>query len=108
MTNALSSITNTQLEESSQAWLQETLPVRLGGLEIRRATDLAPSAYLASIHASSDLVQAIHPPLGAVHFPPWMVLSIRAWSAGHDFLPPVESTHRQKIWDHPRVMTVSN
>ena len=55
----LGSVTNTLLAEDDQAWLQARLPVKLGGLGIHRATQIAPSAYLASVATSADLVCAI-------------------------------------------------
>ena len=39
---------NIQLAESDPSWTQSTLPVRRGGLGIRSAVQLAPSAFLAS------------------------------------------------------------
>ena len=83
------------------------MPIKLGGLGIRRATDLAPSAYLASIHASSDLVKAILPS-SYVCLLPLLDDALGSWSAGHGSSPPVELTHKQKIWDHPRVIAASN
>ena len=57
----LSSITNTYLVESSSVWTQATLLVSYGGLGIRSAVQLAPSAFLASAAGSSDLVHQILP-----------------------------------------------
>ena len=51
------------------AWAQATLPVKMGGLGIRSAVQLAPSAFLASAAASSDLVHHIIPP--RLHFSTW-------------------------------------
>ena len=42
-------------------WLQATLPVRTGGIGIRRAVQLAPSAYLASAAGCSDLIHQLLP-----------------------------------------------
>ena len=58
----VSGITNIHFEESDPAWQQATLPVKLGGLGVRSAVQLAPSAFLASAAASSDLVHHIVPP----------------------------------------------
>ncbi len=52
----LGGVTNNPLEQDSEAWIQATLSVKLGCLGIRRAFDVAPSAYLASIYSSSELV----------------------------------------------------
>ena len=41
---------------SDLTWQQATLPVRLGGLGIRRASDMTNAAYLGSCSASKELV----------------------------------------------------
>ena len=55
----VSEITNIHFPNESPSWSQATLPVRLGGLGIRSAVQVAPSAYLASTAASTDLVHRI-------------------------------------------------
>ena len=52
---------NIQLAESDPSWIQSTLPVCHGGLGIRSAVQLAPSAFLASAAASSGLAHLILP-----------------------------------------------
>jgi len=47
------SITNTELTDLQ--WTQATLPVRNGGLGVRRVSSLAPSAFLASAAGTRDL-----------------------------------------------------
>ena len=51
----LSNILNIDLGLNA-AWLQATLPARAGGIGIRRAVQLAPSAYLVSAAGCSELV----------------------------------------------------
>ena len=51
-------VVNIHLGVDDPAWLQATLPVKLWGLGIRSAVIVAPSTFLASSHASSDLVSA--------------------------------------------------
>ena len=55
----VTSVTNTRLENNDPAWLQATLPVKMGGLEIRSAVQVDLLAFLASSHVSSDLVSTI-------------------------------------------------
>ena len=43
-------------------WIQVTLPIRMGGIGLRRASDLALPAYLASISASQSLISEIAQP----------------------------------------------
>ena len=57
----LSHIVNVSLDNDS-AWLQASLPVKAGGIGIRRSTQLARSSYLTSAAGCSDLVQHILPP----------------------------------------------
>ena len=85
----LSGVTNTPLESNSAAWSQATLPVKLGGLGIRSAAEIAPSAFLASCHASSELVGTILPPSIGSLPPTFLDEAVECWSQGHNHLPPV-------------------
>ena len=51
----LANILNVSIDNHS-TWVQATLPVRAGGLGILRATQLAPSAFLASAAGCKDLL----------------------------------------------------
>ena len=97
----MSTITNIPFGPNDPAWTQASLPVKKGGLGIRSAVQLAPSAFLASAAGSSDLAHHILPShLQSVPLP-YVVVS---WSQGHDQPPPVGPvSHRQKTWDAPRV-----
>ena len=102
----LYSITNICLDEA--AWTQATFPVHYGGLGIRSAVQLAPSAFLASAHSSQDLVHRILPP----HLLSTDLLhkdtAISVWSQGHQQTPPQDkASYSQKAWDTPRVEAVS-
>ncbi|XP_055335726.1 uncharacterized protein LOC129586490 [Paramacrobiotus metropolitanus] len=55
--SALESVTNVRFD--SVTWAQVSLPVSSGGLGIRRVAELATSAYLASVYATSSLVSSI-------------------------------------------------
>ena len=95
---------NIQLAESDPSWTQSTLPVRHGGLGIRSAVQLAPSAFLASAAASSGLAHLILPAnlLQICNHPSsatWMRLLL-AWSQGCQEQPPTDAAaHHQKTWD---------
>ena len=57
--NMLRNILNVDLALES-TWLQASLPVRMGGIiGIRRAVQLAPSAYLASAAGCSELIRLL-------------------------------------------------
>ena len=58
------STTNTILNinlSNEEVWMQASLPVSSGGLGIRSAYHLAPSAFLVSVSGSQRLSQAILP-----------------------------------------------
>ena len=95
----LSSIVNIPLSDES-AWLQATLPVRAQGIGIRRAVQLAPSAYLASAAGCSELVQPILPPRLHSVIDPHADTAINLWQHGHDHPPPsLPASHSQRVWD---------
>ena len=48
-------------------WIQATLPIKLGGIGLHRASDLALPAYLASISASQSLISEITQPDNIPH-----------------------------------------
>ena len=56
---ALESILNVELKEN--CWIQATLPVKFGGLGLRSAVQLAPSAYLALAASTTDLANRLLP-----------------------------------------------
>ena len=54
--SGLTSVTNCALDDS--AWLQSSLPIRDGGLDIRSVVMLTPSAFLASAASTLELQDA--------------------------------------------------
>ena len=100
-------IANTRLDDN--AWNQASLPVKAGGLGIRSAVQLAPSAFLSSAAASADLVRHILLP----RFGPQDLLhvdsALASWSLDQDTPPPVALvSHRQKVWDAAKVSAMAN
>ncbi len=97
-----SAVTDIPLKPNSAAWSQATLPIRLGGLGVQSAVRTAASAFLASSHASSDLVNAVLP---SNHRSSSSLLdeATASWSQSHA-IPPPEGTRacRQKYWNVPR------
>ena len=81
--STVSSIVNIHFEDP--AWSQAILPVRSGGLGIRSAVQLAPSAFLASVTACSELITHILPPhLSCSTSTPHQDEALALWSRGHD------------------------
>ena len=99
-----SRIANVSLSDPDPAWIQASLPVKHGGLGIRSAVQLAPSAFLASAAGSSSLVSMIVPtPLQDAPLT-GRSEALRLWAQGHDSPPPPDpAAHRQKLWDLPKV-----
>ena len=86
-----SSVTNTPLIQNDKAWTQASLPVRLGGLGVRRATQVAPSAYLSSSAATADLVSNLLPTSHQSLPVPSSDVALAKWSEGHNCSPPVDA-----------------
>ena len=103
----LSQVLNVDLSQDS-TWLQASLPLRAGGLGVRRATQLAPSAYLASAAGCSTLVQQLIPPSVALPDPN-IESAISHWSLGHSEPPPSPpDSFQQRVWDAPHVVATYN
>ena len=56
---ALENILNVKLDE--RAWEQCTLPIKLGGLGIKLASEVAIPAYLSSVNATREFVKSLVP-----------------------------------------------
>ncbi|XP_055332179.1 uncharacterized protein LOC129584100 [Paramacrobiotus metropolitanus] len=94
---AVEKITNVRMDHPT--WLQTSLPVRLGGLGIRRTEELAPSAYLASASSVRSLISKLCPFL-----PPTDTTSATlAWKllTGLNDVPAEPLHGIQKAWDTP-------
>ena len=104
----LGTVTNNMLERDSKAWMQATLPEKLGGLGIRSAVRVAPSAYLASVHSSSQLVDEMLPSPFTSTPAPYVDEAKSLWSVGNDCQPPEENAaHKEKSWDSPRTASAA-
>ena len=94
---------------TQSTWMQSTLPVRHGGLGIRSAVQLAPSAFLASAAASSGLAHLIMP---ANMQPPQLSYvdeALVAWSQGYQEQSSFDvAAHYQKSWDSLRVFSIAD
>ena len=100
----LSDICNINLVDNNSVWTQASLPVRSGGLGIRSAVQLAPSAFLASAAGSSDLIHQILPPRLLDTPYSASIDALTVWSQEHPEPPsPAPACCRQKAWDNPQV-----
>ena len=99
----LSDVINVTLDDNL-AFLQASLPVRDGGLGIRRTVQLAPSAFLASAAGCSDLIRQIVP--SRIHniSDPHVEMALHLWSEDHNNPPPsMPAASSQRVWDSAKV-----
>ena len=81
----------------------------MGGLSVRHADNLVPSAFLTSVHTTSDLVEATLPVQLRPNYPPTLYDALNIWSAGRDLqLSTGNNQYKQKAWDQPRVAATAN
>ena len=99
--SSVSSITNNALSETQ--WLQATLPIKDGGLGIRRVASLALPAFLASAASTLQLQDHI---LASTHISddPLAESLKSLWEATFGPSPAAQSAHRQSSWDRPGVL----
>ena len=98
------SICNVTLTSSN--WMQASLPITFGGIGIRRAALLAPSAFLASATGCSSMFLAILPGRLHVSLNPLHSEALQMWKSlsPTPLEPPIEAnTCHQKHWDLPLV-----
>ena len=100
----LSTILNIHFGEDDPSWIQATLPIRCGGLGIRSAGQLAPSAFLVSAAACQDLAQRIIPTYLQGLLLPHKSEARAKWASTPNLVPPGEAEQKsQRAWDTPRV-----
>lgn len=105
--DGLSAILNVDL--SGDQWQQASLPVRDGGLGIRSAVLLAPSAFLASAAGTTELQARILPPTIAVVPDSCVASCLKTWSIkSQSSVPTGEAAQSQRNWDSPCIQTVKD
>ena len=105
--DSMSTITN--IDFTDEAWTQVSIPVRYGGLGIRKSSDIALPAYISSALSAYSLVAAILSPV--IGLAPFEVTNeIEIWKASGQGLtePDDESCSKQKAWDVPRIILSKN
>lgn len=105
----LSSVCNIPFSSDDQLWTQASLPVRLGGLGIRSAVHLAPSAFLASVAGSLELVDRIVPSYSKPLSSSCSEAALAQWSKWHAHAPLTEpASFSQREWDAPVVQEIAD
>jgi hypothetical protein len=96
--SSLSSILNVEL--SSSAWNQATLPLRWGGIGVRSAHRLAPSAFLASAAGATALLSLLLPSRFLISLDAAVDQSFETWKKmGGDVSPAGTDSKIQRCWD---------
>ena len=101
MKNCLEKITNCCLD--SFTFAQASLPVKLGGLGIRRTADICLPAFIASSFKSATIVEKLINPSNGAHFSLLLSEATIAWKAIDSRLsePVGDVRQRQMGWDFP-------
>ncbi|HSN23938.1 MAG TPA: reverse transcriptase domain-containing protein, partial [Methylomicrobium sp.] len=99
--SAVSSITNCELSDIQ--WLQASLPVRDGGLGVRRAQSLALPSFIASATSTKELQAAI---LSEPDASEYAMLSeyMQTWANLYvGAVPNPPASFKQSTWDRPGI-----
>ena len=100
----LGEITNINIADDNAAWTQASLPVGSSGLGVRRATQLAPSAFLASAAGCTTIILELLPPRLRETAYYACEDTLQVWSEGLEASAPLAAdAPSQKAWDAPRV-----
>ncbi|XP_037034393.1 uncharacterized protein LOC119073191 [Bradysia coprophila] len=95
--DAMESIVNCRFTENS--WNEATLPVKLGGLGLRNATNLCYSSFLGSIHSFAGMVRNIVPSF-SLEADPSTLEALDAWSSlALQEIPDASEQKFQHVWD---------
>ena len=101
-----SEVLNINLDDET-VWLQASFPVSSGGLGVRSAVQLAPSAFLASAAGCLALTKEILPPRLQSTALLGVEEGLILWKSRTPVAPPSSpSNTHQKAWDVPRVRAV--
>ncbi|KAI5636353.1 hypothetical protein NE865_10937 [Phthorimaea operculella] len=95
--HTLEGILNVHLDEKQ--WCQASLPVRCGGLGIRRLMETGPIAFLASSHGVAELVARILPANGCGFRKLYVGEAFEAWSTLCPNSDRPENPANQRAWD---------
>lgn len=93
---SLETILNVQL--TPRAWAESSLPIKMGGIGIRHATEMALPCFLSSINEVSNLVdKLLSEPYRQID--PARLEAEDIWCKKFGELPHVELRNVQKIWE---------
>jgi hypothetical protein len=88
---------------SDDQWIQASLPVRSGGLGIRRVSSLATPAFLASAVGTQDLQSQILHATDSLIPDNDLAACQQSWLNMYGVIPPSAPPAKQQTWDKPIV-----
>ena len=95
---------NINIANDDAAWTQVSLPVGSGGLGVRSATQLAPSAFLASAAGCTTIILELLPPRLRETAYYAHEYTLQVWSEGLEASASLTAdAPSQKVWDAPCV-----
>ena len=99
LSNAVMSITNTSLDATALS--QAALPVRWGGLGIRSAITVAPSAFISSLLSSETMICQLLPQRAMPYRDPLADEAISKWrQLGGSSIPTGSESFLLRSWDN--------
>jgi len=101
--SAVCTLTNSELTDTQ--WLQATLPIRDGGLGVRRVSSLALSAFVASAVSILFLQETILSECQCQQNE-FLTTYQSEWTASFGVEPVGALSHRQSAWDKPGIAVV--
>jgi hypothetical protein len=104
--DTISAVLNIKLDERS--WIQASLPIRHGGLGIRKMADIALPAYLSSVHGTQNLVAKILKASAGSVTANIFSEAKNAWITACPNATYPHSLHSQRQWDEPLCRLVRN
>ena len=105
--STLTSILNVALDD--RAWQQAALPIRMGGLGVRKISSVSLPAFLSSVHSTDTLTRKILSSSALVDVEvPCLTDALDAWKMAtpNTDLPGNRCSQRQ--WDGPLCSTIRN
>lgn len=94
-------ITNTVLSDTQ--WMQASLPIKDGGLGVRRVTSLATSAFIASAASTCSLQDDLLSSCPFITPYSWLQSYLDAWSSRFG-APPSPLPLSQSFWDRSAIL----
>ena len=101
--SAMTSLTNIRIEDVN--WAQAVMPIRYGGLGLRRTEDVALPSYVASLYRCHQIVSALLPPSYSASVAQERARVTDGWLsiAGDRGTPDGEDKNLQRAWDSPLI-----